>query len=138
LYSVGGLKTGGTSGSVAIKSVDRYDPATNSWLNVCPLPQVEHWVTAVSLDGQVYVYGTSGCIYRYTPSINIWTHVTSTSGKIRSACLVTDSSALYLVGGFNRKKKIMKTFQKFDPESEKWTLGFDTNEQQTLCCFSSL
>jgi hypothetical protein len=111
--------------------VERYDPATNSWSNVCPLPQAGHWVvTAVSLDGHLYVYGKSGRMYRYTPSINIWTHITSTSEKIRYACLVTDSSSLYLVGGFDSNKRVMSVCQKFDPESEKWTLLTPMNSQR--------
>jgi N-acetylneuraminic acid mutarotase len=125
LYCVGGWKKG-----IAIKSVERYDPVTNSWLNVCPLPQAGRWVRAVSLDGQVYVYGASGCMYRYTPSINIWTQITSTSEEIRFACLVTDSSSLYLVGGFDSYNGVRSACQKFDPESEKWTLLTPMNNQR--------
>lgn len=49
---------GGNQGNVTVKFVERYNPKTDNWTTMAPLPDVREGVTAsVAPDGRIYVFG---------------------------------------------------------------------------------
>lgn len=139
LYSIGGWEPSRESDGPpdeAVKTVERYDPTTNTWLNVSPLPnEPERWVTAASLDDKIYVLCTSNTLVSYDPSQNTWDCVPSTpssENEIHGACLVACSSYLYIIGGLDANNVVMSRLLKFDPEVLEWSLLPPMNVQRYL------
>jgi N-acetylneuraminic acid mutarotase len=52
-------------------ALDVYDPATNAWSTLAPLP-VTGPVTATTLNGKLFVVQGGGGAYSYNPATNIW------------------------------------------------------------------
>ena len=62
---------GGQDGTENLSTVERYDPHTNTWMLVAPLPQPLRFMTSVSYKGKLFVFGGEGATdvtrsaYRY-------------------------------------------------------------------------
>ena len=75
LYAIGGL-----NGSTALASAEIYDPTSDSWSAIAPLPQPVYSAAAVADGvGHIFVIGgdnSSGhalnTVYRYTIVTNSW------------------------------------------------------------------
>ena len=101
---------GGKGEDSVYNSVERYDPRTNSWGFVAPLPQRVTLMGAATLQGLLYVaggiafsseHGGRRCdtAQRYNPSTNSWTVVAPLKRRKSSVCLVSDTHYLYCIGG---------------------------------------
>src|SRR5215212_6293244 len=74
---------GGIGGGETVDTVEQYDPATNSWRFVAPLPRPLHHPAAASSGDAIYVIGGYGDltftpiadVYRYDVAANVWTSV---------------------------------------------------------------
>ena len=75
LYVVGGNNGSGT----AMRRVDMYDPATNTWSTGAVMPTARMNAVAAALGGKLYVFGgRNGTVYQnaveaYDPVANAWT-----------------------------------------------------------------
>lgn len=121
------LVTGGWtaySGGVRQKTVDFYDPATNTWTAGPPMSFARGNHTATLLpSGKVLVVGgmygadeTSARVPElYDPATNTWTPMTSSAG-IRSghAAVLLKSGKLLVVGGGG-------SAEFYDPDANTWT-----------------
>lgn len=68
-YVVGGqLNAGGTPG---VADLDVYDPITNKWTTLAPMPTAGHVIGAV-LRGKLFVTPGPGVLYVYNPVTNTW------------------------------------------------------------------
>ena len=76
LYAIGGRINGRHDRNVA--NNEEYDPATNRWRALAPLPTVRSGISAASLDGKIFVFGgetTRGThkeVESYDPAQNRW------------------------------------------------------------------
>jgi len=105
LYIVGGIEFTAEQGRRRCDTVQRYDPATNSWTLVAPLSSRRSSVCLVT-DGH-YLYSIGGlgdddflsCNERYDPRLNVWTKMTPMSEKRGCASGVCLNKKLYIFGG---------------------------------------
>jgi hypothetical protein len=74
IYAIGGY-----SGGVGINTVEKYNPATNTWTTVAPMPTARAGLAAaVDSSGNIYaIGGTNGgspqnTVEKYNPSTNTW------------------------------------------------------------------
>lgn len=51
---------GGFDGLRRLRSVERYDPFSNSWASAAPLPEAVSSAAVVSCEGRIYVIGGAG------------------------------------------------------------------------------
>src|SRR5688572_14797853 len=69
LYVLGGYWSGTTS-------FRRYDPASDSWEDLTPLPEDNAYFAAAYVDGHIYILGNgyygNGEIYRYSIADRTW------------------------------------------------------------------
>jgi len=107
LYAIGGR---GASGSL-LTEVDRYDPASNSWTPVAPLPTgVDGPPAAVGNNGDIYIpqeqpnsAGDAWVLHAlvYDPSANTWTQTADTpttyGGSLETAATGADGR-IYAMG----------------------------------------
>ena len=91
LYAVGG-----SDGTAALRTVERYDPASNEWTSVAPLSVGREGVGLVAMQDALYALG--GCddqqrnlptVERYDPTLDAWSLV----AELPSArCLIACAS----------------------------------------------
>jgi len=103
LYLIGGL-----AGTAVLDSVEEYDPATNQWRLVAPLPRPLHHTAAASIGNSVYVVGGYGTIdfdpvrtaYRYDIPDDRWTRIADLPTARGALAAVAIDGRIYAVGGF--------------------------------------
>lgn len=112
VYVMGGVAAGSTGG--ALSSVERYDPSTNTWSALAPLPQGMAGATATYSDGYIWFFGGNpapwgannpqGEVYRYDISANTWTQVaTDPVPSVFASIAVGQHGNIYVVGGAGAK-----------------------------------
>ena len=102
---MGGIEFTAEQGRRRCDTVQRYDPATNSWTLAAPLSSCRSSVCLVT-DGH-YLHSIGGlgdddflsCNERYDPRLNVWTKMTPMSEKRGCASGVCLNKKLYIFGG---------------------------------------
>jgi len=125
LYVVGGYKTVGSNNQVS-QSVYKYDPTSNSWSTVAPLPvpRVNHGL--VTVNGKIYAIGGQNStgvldsIYEYDPSTDTWTakNPMPQANMQFSTAVVNDK--IYIIGGCDFVNDLKSVYE-YDPVNETWT-----------------
>ena len=121
IYLIGGFGAGG----VVLSSVEEYDPATNSWRFVAPLPHGVHHTAAAVIGSSVYVVGGYGSIdfdplstvYRYDPATDEWTRLADLPKARGALGAVTIDGKIYAVGGLPGGRDLAV----YDPATNMWT-----------------
>ncbi len=104
---------GGTTARLGLTLHERYNPKTNSWSQVAPLPKGLHHIQSVELDGKVYYIGgfegtdsgphcqNSSNVYAYDPSTDTFGEGTSMpAGRARGASgVAVYGGKIYVAGG---------------------------------------
>ncbi|ESP03276.1 hypothetical protein LOTGIDRAFT_137657 [Lottia gigantea] len=130
---------GGHDENDILNSVERYDPHTNTWCMVAPLPQPLRLMTSVSYRGKLYVFGGetnsdfSNNAYRYDPATDKWTTLASMSTQRVLAGSVIYNEKIYVIGGNSAisdkwKKEYLpehcvSSVEIFDPVTDTWSPG---------------
>ena len=124
IYALGGYAVGEHGGS-ALRSVERYDPATNAWEVMTPMPTGRFNFTVAVVDGKIYALGgfdgrTLSTVERYDPATNAWEVVAPMPGK--RSCLVAAvvDGKLYALGGRSADKTTLSTVERYDPATNAW------------------
>jgi len=125
IYAIGGL--GSTNAPIA--SAERFDPATNSWEGIAPLPQAVYGATAASDGfGHLFVIGglhTAGgapltSVYRYTVATDSWDQVASLSVGLHDASAVAGPDGMiYVVGGVSAAGTV-SSVESYNPAINTW------------------
>ena len=76
---------GGSGTNGVVNTVDTYNPITNIWTTVAPLPIGAAYITAATgTNGAIYIIGddasngtVTGAVYTYNPNVNTWNQVAS-------------------------------------------------------------
>lgn len=119
VYAVGG------SDGTNLRTVERYDPDTNTWKLLAPMVTARKQVGVTALGG--YIYAIGGCdhttryssVERYDPSKDEWIEVCSMSVP-RSGCGVAVLDGfIYAIGGYDGTS-YLSSVERYDPLSNKW------------------
>jgi N-acetylneuraminic acid mutarotase len=128
IYVPGGYYVSGSS-SYATSVVEVYDPATNSWSTVAPLPtaQYAHAVTAV--NNKLYVMGgnslSSGYLntcYVFDPSANSWSTCAPMTYARSHAGAGVVNGKIYVVGGYNGSTLDLNYVEEYNPITNTWSI----------------
>lgn len=123
---------GGFDENVAIvASVRVYDPGTDSWSEVAPLPQAVHHANAASVDGTLYVLGALtglgfsaiGNTWAYDAVADEWTaRSPMPAGTERgSAAVGVIDGTIYLAGGYRGGS--VTDVSAYDPVADSWDVA---------------
>jgi N-acetylneuraminic acid mutarotase len=131
LYVFGG-GTAPFSGSVTNAAV--FDPGTNSWTSIAPMPVARGGPTAQALGGKIYVAGgldpsgvSLSSVSVYNPSTNTWSSAASmaTARDNPGSAVLTDTDGqqkMYVFGGRTRGGNgTLNSVERYDPTTNTWT-----------------
>lgn len=125
IYFIGGFN----SRSEVVADVDVYNPASNTWRSVAPLPQALHHPNVAAAHGKVYVLGAlldanfsaTGVTFEYDPASNTWASRSAMPpGTERgAAAAATIDNKIYVAGGL-RNGVAITNFSVYDPATHTW------------------
>jgi N-acetylneuraminic acid mutarotase len=144
IYVIGGQMLAGLYIINPSSSNDVYDPATDSWSKMAPIPTPVMGYASTVLDNKIYIIGggnTGGPEYEplsqvqiFDPKTNQWTNGTSIPTGVISARAVATTGQfapkrIYVIGGsltsYPRwsSYNVIDLNQVYDPETDTWTAG---------------
>ena len=133
IYAIGGEPHGNGCGSVspATKSVEEYDPLTDTWDSTkSPMPTARESLGISSVNGKIYAIGGSrvlcdsivNIVEEYDPVTDKWVRKEPMKVARRglSTCVVNDT--IYAVGGYDPSTDtFLKAVEAYDPITDTWT-----------------
>ena len=117
IYSIAGI----AGNFVGTDNVDVYNPTTDTWTSVAPIPILNHHNCAAVAAGKLYAFGgQSKFNYVYDPVNDSWSQVASmpAAQNLTSAAVVINDK-IYVAGGGT----IGTLLQIYDPVANSWTTG---------------
>lgn len=126
LYAIGGL----SSTNAPLASAERYDPLSDSWSAIAPLPQALYGASAASDGfGHIFVIGGSHTVggaplsnvYRYTIATDSWDQAASLNLGVRDAAAVAaPDGKLYVIGGIFASGAVANV-ESYNPAINSWS-----------------
>jgi hypothetical protein len=138
IYIIGGINDQTIFGDLISSNElnEAYDPTTDSWASLIPLPIAIAYTTATVIDNKIYLMGISGNagsqqIQIYDPQTNTWSNGTSPQyttyyQTIASTTGIHAPKKMYLIGGdvFSDSGIFrIDIIQIFDVKTAEWTTG---------------
>jgi DNA-binding CsgD family transcriptional regulator len=124
VYAIGGETSQGVTGMV-----ERYDPATDTWVEVSQKPIPVADVNATVIGGKIYLPGgrtPSGAVTDaleiYDPRQKTWEKGANLPVAISAYAMAAFEGRLYLFGGWDGQN-YLNTVYIYHPESESWSTG---------------
>ncbi len=131
IYATAGYQTGSFGQPILDNTSAAYDPATDAWSPVAPIPTARTLPgAALASDGRIYVvgghtgggFGYSGVNEAYNPSTDSWTAglASMPTGRYEVAAAAS-GSRVYALGGFNNSGGSLATVEAYEPSTNAWT-----------------
>lgn len=125
IYTIGG----NGSANASLKTVEIYNPYTNSWTSAAPLPTTAPYgVTAVlGPDGRIYAMGGLGAdqatVEVYDPKTNTWsTAAPMPTPRIVLSLVLGPDGRIYAIGGYSIPRGgSVTTVEVYDPQTNTWS-----------------
>ncbi len=123
-----------------VATLEVYDPVTDTWQSLAPMPSPRIAPVAVALNGEIYVIGGFDPYYYWSanPTVEIYNIATNTWRKgprlpygCSWAAGVVLNGKIYVLGGVGYH--YYNTTQIFDPSTNTWTLGPSFTGGRYLC-----
>lgn len=132
VYAIGG-RTGSTIGSGTISdTVEAYDPGTDTWTPLAPIPQPVSDATATVVDGLIYVIGGaispatySSDVQIYDPVNDEWSFGASLPTRRAAMGSGTLCGQIVVFGGWDVEVGNQPATFVYDPADDSWTAGPD-------------
>jgi len=130
IYAIGGYAAANSPG---MRTVEEYDPATDSWITKAPMPTGRRWFSTSVVNGKIYAlggytnYGQPGlsAVEEYDPATDTWTR----KAPMPTARLALATSAvdgiIYAIGGSSLWPQLLSTVEAYDPLTDTWTTKAD-------------
>ena len=121
IYAIAGETAHGIEGTV-----DRYDPATDTWTRTRSKPTPVTDIQAAVVGGEIFVPGgrtASGLVVdvleAYDPRQDTWTERAPMPGALSAYALAAFEGKLYLFGGWDGQQYLNTTYS-YDPVQNTW------------------
>ena len=126
IYVLGGFDRGRN----IVATVEAYDPATERWRTVAPLPLPLHHANTAAVNGRLYVVGfltggafsADGRAFEYDPDADSWSaRAAMPAGTERGgAGVAVLGGKIYVAGGF--RSGAVGDFSAYDPAMDSWEI----------------
>jgi N-acetylneuraminic acid mutarotase len=126
LYIVGGESNGAPASSLNTE----YDPATNRWCDLAPIPHVTSHPGVAAGNGKIYVLGgftgvphigAMNIAFAYDVATDRWRALPPLSSPRASISAAFADGKLHAVGGRGLDKVTVTTHEVYDPSTGKWS-----------------
>jgi N-acetylneuraminic acid mutarotase len=130
IYVIGGNK-GSLAGYTHLKTVEAYDPNTDTWTTKADMPTGRSFLATCVVDGLIYVIGGGApgksAVEVYDPATDIWTTKAPMSTPRYGLDTVVVCGKIYAIGGwwYSLGGPIYSTVEVYDPVTDAWTRGVD-------------
>ncbi|XP_077296164.1 kelch-like protein 12 [Arctopsyche grandis] len=111
-----------------LKSTERYDPASNSWISLAPMLSNRYNHEIAAIANEIYIIGgqLDGANYVNTMEVyninqNKWTVAPPMKEKRGNFAAVTLGDHIYAIGGYNGTSSYPNSVERFDVKSQTWT-----------------
>ena len=130
--------------SLPLDKNEVYDPDSDSWTDMEPMPTAVNYYASTVVDGKIYVIGGMGdeqypmttldIVQIFDPKSNTWTQGKSMPVGVASAAAAATSGLfapkkIYVMGGFSANNSTetvsCNLTQIYDPQTDSWSLGTD-------------
>jgi hypothetical protein len=139
IYLIGGF----VPSSIGLPTPERsnlnemYDPVTDSWTTMAPLPTAVVYTISTVVDNKIYVFGNGDTPQIYDPQTNTWRYGPSmpysvSYGAVAATTGVCAAKKIYRLGGYvysdeldpeTSLPKRGPLTQIFDPKTGTWSIG---------------
>jgi N-acetylneuraminic acid mutarotase len=125
IYAVGGM-VGETGRFLAV--AQRFDPRSNSWSGLPPLPEPTRAAAGAALDGKMYViggqseHGDGREVWAFDPGSGSWEARAPLPEPRFNLSAVTFGGRIYAMGGFSGSEEHADVFV-YDPATDSWSRG---------------
>ena len=141
IVRVGGFTAANDPGEeqelVSQSTVMRYDPVTDQWLEMPPLPEPRSSLDAAVSDGKLYVFGgwqldgKSDDSHWHTTAWSLdlknegasWTPIAEPPFQRRALSVAAHDGKLYVIGGMKENGGPTTRVDIYDPSSDSWIKG---------------
>lgn len=130
-------------GRCTVRTVEKYNPTSNTWCEVSPMSTTRRGLGAAILDSILYVVGGSDGIAalnqveQYDPCSDKWTPAASMIEHRSSVGVGVLDGLLYAVGGYNGQVTI-NTVERYNPRTEEWNMVAEMNTARSMLGVASL
>lgn len=107
-----------------------YDPATDTWTELAPLPEPRHHAALAALGDRLYLTGGGvegfaprANTWAYDPTADTWTPLAPMPAPRRAHAAVAVGERLYVVGGVMTGLTLEAPTWAYDPASGEWRAG---------------
>jgi N-acetylneuraminic acid mutarotase len=133
LYVAGGAALNNPAQPGPFSTLYSYDPTTDAWTTLAPMPTPEAGAAAASINGKLYVVGgitqavtnnpRNAVLQVYDPATNAWATKASMPTARAGAEAVAINGQLYVVGGTtdNTSSGYTGTLEVYDPATDTWS-----------------
>jgi hypothetical protein len=126
IYSFGGTPDGGYNYT---NYTYQYDPTTDTWQTMTPMPYAIDWIDASYVSGNFYIFGgfDGGSPYSYNLIYNVagdsWSNGASMPiARMAAGQVVYNDSLIYMLGGYNGSGPSTNV-QVYNVYTDSWTTG---------------
>ncbi|CAK1545255.1 unnamed protein product [Leptosia nina] len=117
------------------RDIYRFDPVTNTWESVGELPEPRHHHSVAFLRGRVFLVGGAdpreddlrgksvvvSTVWSYEPVTRSWYSESGLAVPRKNFGLVVHKMALYAIGGQDKKGRVLRSVERFDPKTGSWS-----------------
>jgi N-acetylneuraminic acid mutarotase len=134
VYAIGGSYGNISDNIRVLNHVDVYDPETDNWRAVCPMPTARGGIAAaLGPDGLIYVFGgyamcdicPTDTVEAYDPTTDTWTTKTPMpTARYHLAAATGVDGRIYVIGGAlppNPDPIALDTVEAYDPVTDSWS-----------------
>lgn len=116
------------AGGLSSSRQEAYDPVSNAWADVAPLPATLDHIQGVELGGKIYYLGglinwpspATNTVYIYNPATNTFTQGANMPRPRGAGGVAVHNGKIYYAGGLNQGVAV-NWFDVYDPAANTWT-----------------
>lgn len=142
LYRVGGLsfknKAGEDTRFNSLDNFAKYEPKSNQWTDLPPLPSPRSSLDAAVVDGKLYVVGgwnlqegsatdapwhDQALVFDLAKEDGGWTPIANPPFSTRALAAVGHNHKLYVLGGMKSTNQTTREVHVYDPQTNAWSMG---------------
>lgn len=123
IYAIGGLD----ANYIPLKTVEEYDPATDTWTTKADMPTARGLLGAGVVNNKIYVIGGRDAsstdvatVEEYDPALDSWTAKTDMPTAREGACVGVANNKIYVIGGYDNSATILSTVEEYSPAGDTW------------------